>query len=286
MVSVSQDEPIVHGIGIGLRQAIAEPLLRSGSLPEVQFVEIHPENYVQRGGRFRSMLERARARWPVLTHGLSLGLGAVEPAEPEYVGKLKQFLADVNAPWHSEHLCFSSADGVMVHDLLPLPFTHDAARVAAARIRELRDALERPIAVENISYYAHVGTPELDEADFLLEVLEQADAKLLLDVNNIYVNSKNHGLDARRFLQRMPAERVVQIHIAGHSRRADGTIIDTHGAAVHDDVYALLELALERVGRVPVLLERDQSFPSFAELQAELERLHALYVRVTGATWP
>ena len=190
------------------------------------------------------------------------------------------------APWHSEHLCFSSADGVMVHDLLPLPFTHDAARVAAARIRELRDALERPIAVENISYYAHVGTPELDEADFLLEVLEQADAKLLLDVNNIYVNSKNHGLDARRFLQRMPAERVVQIHIAGHSRRADGTIIDTHGAAVHDDVYALLELALERVGRVPVLLERDQSFPSFAELQAELERLHALYVRVTGATWP
>ena len=117
-------------------------------------------------------------------------------------------------------------------------------------------------------------------------MLEQADAKLLLDVNNIYVNSKNHGLDARRFLQRMPAERVVQIHIAGHSRRADGTIIDTHGAAVHDDVYALLELALERVGRVPVLLERDQSFPSFAELQAELERLHALYVRVTGATWP
>ena len=289
MVSVSQHEPIVHGIGIGLRQAIAEPLLSDSpqrTLPELQFLEIHPENYVQRGGRFRAMLERARGRWPILTHGLSLGLGAVEPAEPQYVGMLKRFLAEVKAPWHSEHLCFSSADGVMLHDLMPLPFTRDAARVAAARIRELRDALECPIAVENISYYAHAGPPELDEVDFLLEVLEQSDAKLLLDVNNIYVNSKNHGLDAQRFVERMPAERVVQIHVAGHSRRADGTLIDTHGAAVHDDVYALLELALARVGRVPVLLERDQSFPDFAELQSEIARLHALYVRVTGATWP
>jgi len=282
---VRQNELTVHGIGIGLRQAIAEPLLTS-TLPELQFVELHPENYVQRGGRFRVLLERARARWPILTHGLSLGFGAVEPAEPQYVAQLKRFLAEVNAPWHSEHLCFSSADGVMLHDLLPLPFTRAAVRVAVERIRELRDALERPIAVENISYYAHAGTPELDEADFMLEVLERSDALLLLDVNNIYVNSKNHGLDAQRFLSRMPAERVVQIHIAGHSVRPDGTLIDTHGAAVRDEVYALLEDALRRVGRVPVLLERDQSFPDFAELSAEVVRLHALYTRVTGATWP
>ena len=280
-----QNELTVHGIGIGLRQAIAEPLLTS-TLPELQFVELHPENYVQRGGRFRVLLERARARWPILTHGLSLGFGAVEPAEPQYVAQLKRFLAEVNAPWHSEHLCFSSADGVMLHDLLPLPFTRAAVRVAVERIRELRDALERPIAVENISYYAHAGTPELDEADFMLDVLERSDALLLLDVNNIYVNSKNHGLDAQRFLSRMPAERVVQIHIAGHSVRPDGTLIDTHGAAVRDEVYALLEDALRRVGRVPVLLERDQSFPDFAELSAEVVRLHALYTRVTGATWP
>jgi uncharacterized protein (UPF0276 family) len=283
---VSPYEPTVHGIGIGLRQAIAEPLLSAPSLPELQFLEIHPENYVQRGGRFRSMLERARARWPILTHGLSLGLGAVEPAEAGYVATLKRFLADIDAPWHSEHLCFSSADGVMLHDLLPLPFTRAAVRVAVARIRELRDALERPVAIENISYYAHAGEPELSEADFLLEVLEQSDAKLLLDVNNIYVNARNHGFDAQHFLARMPAERVVQIHVAGHSLRPDGLIIDTHGAAVREEVYALLEQALARTGRVPVLLERDQSFPSFAELRAELARLHALYTRVTGATWP
>jgi uncharacterized protein (UPF0276 family) len=275
--------PAVHGIGLGLRQAIAETVL-SATVPELQFVEIHPENYLQRGGRFRAWLERARARWPVLTHGLTLGFGAVEPAEPTYVAALKRFLREIDAPWHSEHLCFSSADGVMLHDLLPLPFRRDALDVAVARVRELQTALECPVAIENISYYAHPGPAEMDEAEFLSEVLERADAKLLLDVNNVYVNSKNHGFDPLRFLERMPLERVVQIHVAGHSQR-EHLLIDTHGAAIRDEVYELLEHVLRRVGPVPVLLERDQNFPGFEVLHAELRRLHALYVRATGATW-
>lgn len=276
----------MSGIGLGLRQAIAPALLAQDSLPELRFVEVHPENYVQRGGRFASMLERARARWPVLTHGLTLGFGAVEPAERAYVASLKRFLDGVSAPWHSEHLCFSSADGVMLHDLLPLPFNADAVRTAVQRIRELADALERPIAIENISYYAHPGPRELDELEFLLEVLERSDALLLLDVNNVFVNSRNHGFDARAFLARMPFERVVQVHVAGHAQRPDGLLIDTHGAPIRDEVYALLEYALERIGPVPVLLERDQCFPAWPELADEVRRLDLIYQRATGgAAW-
>jgi hypothetical protein len=173
----------------------------------------------------------------------------------------------------------------MLHDLMPLPFQREAADVAVARIRELRDAIERPVAIENISYYAHPGEAEMSEADFLLDVLERADAKLLLDVNNVFVNCTNHCEDPKRFLDRMPLERVVQLHVAGHSRLDNGLIIDTHGEAVRDDVYGLLEYALERTGPVPVLLERDQNFPSFDVLRAELARIHAIYQRATGATW-
>jgi len=283
----------VHGIGIGLRQAIAEPLFEAEQLPPLAFVEIHPENYVRRGGRFRGMLERAQARWPILTHGLTLGLGAVEPADPSYVAALKRLLTQLNAPWHSEHLCFSGVDGVMTHDLLPLPFRHETVRVVVARVRELQDALERPVAIENISYYAHPGVAEMDEAQFLLEVLEGCDAKLLLDVNNVYVNSRNHGFDPLKFLERMPAERIVQLHVAGHSQRtvrgsaagARQLLIDTHGAALRDEVYELLGHVLARVGPVPVLLERDQNFPPFQELCAELQRLHQLYSCSIGASW-
>jgi uncharacterized protein len=282
---VSKHAGKVHGVGLGLRQAIAEPLLASAPAPELRFVELHPENYVQRAGRFRSMLERAHARWPVLTHGLTLGVGAVEPFDPQYVQQLKRFLAELDAPWHSEHLCFSSPDGVMVHDLMPLPFRREAVDVAVARIRELRDAIERPVAIENISYYAHPGAAEMSEADFLLEVLERADAKLLLDVNNVFVNCTNHHEDPLQFLERMPLDRVVQLHIAGHSRRDNGLIIDTHGEPVRDAVYTLLEHTLRRTGPVPVLLERDQNFPSFEALRAELLELHAIYERATGATW-
>jgi uncharacterized protein (UPF0276 family) len=278
------NERAVEGIGIGFRYAMARGTLES-DLPELRWLEIHPENYVQRGGRFRHMLAAAAERWPIVTHGLTMGFGAAEPAEDAYVRPLRDFLHELQVPWHSEHLCFSSADGVMLHDLLPLPFTREAVRTAVARIRETRDRLELPIAIENISYYTSAGPAEMPEVDFLLEVLERADAKLLLDVNNVFVNSKNHGFDARGYLDRMPKERVVQIHIAGHFVRQDALIIDTHGEPVRDEVYDLLEHTLRRVGKVPVLLERDQNFPPFEELSAEVKRLDAIYRRATEATW-
>jgi uncharacterized protein (UPF0276 family) len=252
-------------------------------VPEIAWLEIHPENYLERGGRFRHMLEQARERWPLVTHGLTLGFGAAEPAEDAYMKPLRAFLHRIGVPWHSEHLCFSGADGVMLHDLFPLPFTREAVLASVQRIREARDRLELPIAIENISYYALAGSPEMSELDFLIEVLERADAKLLLDVNNVFVNSRNHAFDPRAYIDRLPLQRVVQIHVAGHHVREDALIIDTHGEAVRDEVYALLDHTLRRLGReVPVLLERDHNFPPFADIVAEVRRLHAIYQEALG----
>lgn len=271
----------VEGIGIGLRYAMAEATL-TREVPGLGWLEIHPENYVARGGRFRQLLERAAEKFPFATHGLTLGFGAAEPAEPSYMRALRDFLRGLSIPWHSEHLCFSGSGGVMVHDLLPLPFTREAVANAAARITEARDQLELPIAVENISYYATLGRAdeqEMGELEFLLEVLERADCKLLLDVNNVFVNSQNHGFDPRAYLDRIPVERVAQIHVAGHHIRPDKLIIDTHGEAVRDEVFDLLEYTLARTGPMPVLLERDQGFPEFDEIIAEVARLDAIYQR-------
>ena len=269
-----------RGIGLGYRQAIAERTLEADG-PELAWLEIHPENYVARGGRFRHMLEAAAERFPIVTHGLTLGFGAPEPFEAGYVRALRDFLHRLHVPWHSEHLCFTGSDGVMLHDLLPLPYSREAVRVAVARIRELRDRLELPLALENVSYYATTGRPEMSELDFLLEVLEGADAKLLLDVNNVFVNSRNHGFDPRAYIDRIPVERIVQLHVAGHYVRPDGLILDTHGDAVRDEVFQLLDYTLRRVGPVPVLLERDQNFRGFDELLAEVRRLHAINQHAT-----
>lgn len=271
----------VQGIGLGYRYAIAERT-REHAAPELGWLEIHPENYVERGGRFRHALDAVRERWPIVTHGLTLGFGASEPAEASYMRGLRKLLHELQVPWHSEHLCFSSADGVMVHDLLPLPWTHEAVRAAVSRIQETRDQLELPIAVENISYYGQAGRAEMSELDFMLEVLERADAALLLDVNNVFVNARNHGFDPHAYIDALPKQRIVQLHVAGHFVRDDALIIDTHGEAIVPEVYELLEYTLRRTGPVPVLLERDQNFPPWEELMAEVARLHAIYRRATA----
>ena len=269
------------GIGLGLRHDLAEALI--DARPKgVHWVEIHPENYIERGGRYESFLERAQMHWPVITHGLSMCFGALEPFDRNYLNDLKTFLQRVEAPWHSEHLCFGGAEGTFVHDLLPLPFTKEAADVCVERLCEARDALGIQLALENVSYYASQSDNGLDEADFVVEVLERADAKLLLDVNNVYVNSKNFGFDPKAYIDRMPVDRIVQLHVAGHFVREDGLRIDTHGEAICDDVYALLEYTLRRIGPMPVLLERDNNIPNFDEIVREVDRLNEIYDRAIG----
>lgn len=272
----------VTGIGVGLRYPFASRLLEEAP-PAVRWLEIHPENYMRRGGRYHALLEQASARWPIVTHGLTMGFGASEPVERSYGERLKRFLREVGTPWHSDHLCFCGTDGVMMHDLLPLPFDREAVRTSVARVREAKDALELPVAVENVSYYADPAPPQMSEVEFLLEVLEGADANLLLDVNNIFVNSRNHGFDPRSYIDCIPPERVVQIHVAGHQVRSDSLIIDTHGEPIRDEVYELLSYALRRIGPVPVLLERDQNFPPYEELIEEVDRLDAIYREATAA---
>lgn len=272
----------IEGIGIGFRYALAEALFAS-DVPGIRWLEVHPENYVGRGGRFRHRFDRARERWPIVTHGLSLGVGSTDPLDEAYARELSAFLSDVGTPWHSEHLCFCGVDGVMLHDLLPLPFTDEAIEQAATGAMRLRDRIERPLAIENVSYYSQPGgTTSMDELTFIEQVLETADAGLLLDVNNVWVNSQNHGFDPYAFLDRIPADRVMQIHVAGPSVREDGLIIDTHGEAVRDECYELLAHVLRRIGPVPVLLERDQNFPPFEELVAEVERLDDIYGSATA----
>ena len=274
------------GIGLGLRVGMAERFLEEA--PEaVGWVEVHPENYIGRGGRYRSFLERALERYPVVTHGLTTCLGNTDPNEAEYLERLRRFLGELGTPWHSEHLCFGSAGGAALHDLLPLPFTEEAAALAAARLEAVRGTIDVELAFENVSYYApqpsDLGQGDgLAEAHFCAEVLQRTDAKILLDVNNVYVNSRNFDFDPKAFIDLIPPERVIQLHVAGHFVRDDGIRIDTHGTPVCEDVYDLLEYTLRHVGPVPVLLERDNDIPPLEELLAEVERLNTIYQRATA----
>ncbi len=271
----------IHGIGLGLRHDLAKALIERRP-DSVEWIEIHPENYLDRGGRYQRNLELARARWPVVTHGLSACLGALEPVEGAYLESLRTFLADLEVPWHSEHMCVGSAGDRFFHDLLPLPFTEEAAALAASRLIEVRDAIDKPLAFENVSYYAPQDADGLAEAHFLVEVLERADAKLLLDVNNVFVNSQNFGFDPKKLIDLIPADRVVQIHVAGHFVRPDGLRIDTHGEPLPADVYELLDYTLRKVGPIPVLLERDNNIPPLDELLSEIDRLREIYRSAAG----
>lgn len=268
---------MLTGIGLGLRQPIARALFESAP-DALRWLEIHPENYLARGGRYARMLAAASERWPLLTHGLTMGFGSERPFEAGPLRALAELVTALECPWHSDHLCIAAVDGVYLHDLLPLPRSAPTLEVATARIREARAALGVPIAVEPISYYAHPPGSDRDEASFLAELLERADARLLLDVNNVYVNAMNFGFDPRAFIDRLPLARVVQLHVAGHAVRADGLRIDTHAAPICEEVYALFGYAMRKLARpLPVLLERDDDFPPFAELAAEVTRLDAIY---------
>jgi uncharacterized protein (UPF0276 family) len=269
----------ITGIGLGLRWEILDEVLSATTdeLEHVRFFEVSPENYLGRGGYFPDALARIGARSPLTTHGLTLSLGGTDPLDRGYLQELSRFLARFGGDWHSDHLSFSTLDGVVLHELLPLPFTHATVRRVSDRIRAAEDQLGRRLAVENLTYYATLGASELTEPDFIAEILERSGAALLLDLNNLDVNAENHGFDRHRWLERIPLERVVELHVAGPERWDDGLWLDTHGAPVRPSVYELLEDVVARIGPVPVLLERDHAVPPLRELLAEVAALDARY---------
>lgn len=264
------------GVGLGLRRPHLEQVARLEG-HGVPFWETCPENVVGDGGRHHRLACEILDRDPVLTHGLAISVGGFDAWDEDYLRDLNRFLLRTGTPWHSEHLCFTSVDGSSLHELLPLPFTREAARHTITRARQLQGHLSVPLLLENITYYAELGAAEMDEADFITAVLEGADVGWLLDVNNVYVNALNFGFDPKAWLSRMPLERVAQIHIAGHKRFGDLTV-DTHGADVIDPVIELLQWTLARLGRpVPVLLERDNHIPDLDLLLAERRRIQEAY---------
>jgi uncharacterized protein len=264
------------GLGLGLRRPHLEAAALDAGLG-VPFWETCPENLIGEGGRHRRWATAILERDPVLTHGLVMSVGGFDPWDLDYLAELGAFLTRAGTPWHSEHLCFSTVDGTCLHDLLPLPFTREALRHTIARVKDLQARLPVPLILENITYYAPLGRGEMDEAEFITEVLEGADAGWLLDINNVYVNALNFGFEPREWLARTPLHRVAQMHIAGHKTFGKLTV-DTHGADVIEPVAELMAWALRRIGRrVPVLLERDNHLPALADLLAERARLQAVY---------
>jgi uncharacterized protein (UPF0276 family) len=271
----------VHGAGLGLRRTLLGPLADQPPA-QVGFYEVAPENWIGVGGRYGKQFRAFTERYPFVCHGLSLSIGAPSPLDETFLHRVKRFLDQHQIRAYTEHLSYCSDDGHL-YDLMPIPFTEQAVRHVAARIRRSQDILERRIAMENVSYYAAPGK-QMNEIDFINAVLEEADCDLLLDVNNIYVNSINHGYDAEQFMYALPAERVVYFHVAGHYKEADDLIVDTHGADVIDPVWQLLDKAYAHFGVVPTLLERDFNIPPLPELLGEIDHINALQARWSGRT--
>lgn len=262
-------------VGIGFRKDFAAALLESHAI-QPAFIEVAPENWIGIGGYWKKLFRQALEQYPLFTHGLSLSIGSPDELDFLFLQKIKDFLRESNAQLYSEHLSYSKCDNAHLYDLLPIPFTMDAVRHVSQRIRTVQDFLERKIAIEIVSYYTPVA-PEMEEIDFINAILAEADCDLLLDVNNIYVNSFNHQYDARTFIDRLPMERVRYIHMAGHEQVAGDLIIDTHGEAIIDPVYELFAYAMQTLNRdVPVLLERDFNIPELAALQQEIARLQTI----------
>jgi len=269
--------PALQGAGLGLRRALMGPLRDHFATAEagdaVDFLEIAPENWIGVGGRLGRELRALTERHPFVCHGLSLSLGGPAPLDETLLARIRRLLDTHGIAIYSEHLSYCSDDGHL-YDLMPIPFTDEAVHAVAGRIRQAQDTLGQRIAVENVSYYA-APSQAMREIDFINAVLAEADCDLLLDVNNIHVNSVNHGYDANAFLDALPGERIAYIHIAGHYVEAPDLLVDTHGAAIIDPVWQLLARAYRNFGVRPTLVERDFNFPPLAELVGEVRTVRA-----------
>ncbi|MDH4054324.1 MAG: DUF692 domain-containing protein [Gammaproteobacteria bacterium] len=275
-MSDRQSQYPVQGAGLGLRRPLADKLMADPP-EDVDFMEIAPENWIHVGGALGKKLRFFTERYPFLIHGLSLSIGSPAPLDERLVRDIKAFMAEHKIRMYSEHLSYCGDDG-QLYDLMPIPFTDDAVHYVAGRVQRVQDILEQRIALENVSYYAPSDS-SMTEKDFLLAVLEEADCDLMLDINNIVVNSINHRYDASDFLRDMPAERIRYFHLAGHYVEDEDLRIDTHGNAVDDQAWQLLTDAYELFGPVPTLLERDFNFPPLEELLDEVRRIKQLQLR-------
>jgi uncharacterized protein len=261
---------LVHGAGLGLRRSLLTEIVANPP-DSVNFYEVAPENWMTIGGKYGKQFRAMTEQFDFVCHGLSLSIGSTDPLDEQFVRDLKGFMQEHGIKFYSEHLSYCSKDGHL-YDLMPIPFTHEAVHHVAARIRRVQDILEHKIAIENVSYYA-VPSQEMTEIDFFNAVVAEADCDVLLDINNIYVNSVNHRYDAEAFLKAMPAHRIAYAHIAGHYVEAEDFLVDTHGADIIDPVWKLLAKAYELYGVFPTLLERDFNLPALSELVKEVQTI-------------
>lgn len=271
------NKPSSLGFGLGLRPVYYQDLLETR--PNVDWLEIITENYLIPGGRPLAMLERVRAEYPIVMHGVSMSIASTDPLDFDYLKSLKQLADRFEPSWISDHLCWTGVHGVNLHDLLPVPYTFEALKHVVERIMRVQDYLGRRIAIENASTYVTFRESEMDEWTFVREMAERADCWLLVDVNNIFVSAFNHGFDGRQFIDAIPQDRVVQLHLAGHSD-AETHKIDTHDQPVCEEVWELYGRACRGFGEISTMIERDDNFPPFDELVAELDRARSICAAV------
>ncbi|MES2366316.1 MAG: DUF692 domain-containing protein [Pseudomonadota bacterium] len=261
------------GFGLGLRIPHYETILESR--PAVDWFEVLSENYMVPGGKPRHYLDRIRAHYPIVMHGVSLSIGSSDPLNLDYLRQLKTLADQIEPRWISDHLCWTGVDNTNLHDLMPLPYTEEALQHVVERVSTVQDILGRRLLLENVSSYITYKNSEMSEWEFLREVAQRADSLLLLDINNIYVSSYNHGFDPLEYIDAIPVNRVQQFHLAGH-RNQSGYIIDTHDEPVIDRVWELYEHAVRHFGPVSTMIERDDNIPPLDELLAELERARSI----------
>ena len=260
----------LNGSGLGLRRGMMEEM-KSLTIKDVDFLEVAPENWINVGGRLGKAFREFTERFPFACHGLSLSIGSADKLDVDFVKSVKDFMDIHNIEIYSEHLSYCSHDGHM-YDLMPMPFTEQAADYVADRVAQVQDILQRPLILENVSTYASPGQ-EMSELEFVTQVLQKADCKMLLDVNNVYVNSINHGFDPKHYINSIPTDRIEYLHIAGHFDESEDLLVDTHGASIKAQVWDLLALTYAKHGKLPTLLERDFNFPAMSELLAEINQI-------------
>ena len=261
------------GYGLGLRSAYYQQILEQS--PDVDWFEVVSENFMVQGGKALYYLDAIAERYPLVMHGVSLSIGGPHALDPDYLKQLKQLADRVKPAWISDHLCWSRGNAHQLHDLLPLPYTAESLEYIAVRVAQVQDVLQRPLVLENVSSYVRAASDDFTEWEFLAALTRVSGCELLLDVNNVYVSSRNHGFDPWTFIQSLPKDKVRQLHLAGHSDYG-AYVIDTHDHPVSDPVWALYQRTLEHFGPVATLLERDDHFPPFEELLDELQKAREL----------